>query len=85
MAVIEVLVTEDGEIECSAPKLWRYYFSKIVGYFLKKYYVLSFCATGVAPISNEEVSHMKNYIEVYGEDLIHFPCEAGDSSMCRLK
>jgi len=35
MAAIEARGMDNGESECSAPKLWRSYFSKIVGAFVK--------------------------------------------------
>ena len=82
MAVIEVLVTKDEENECPIPNAWRSVFSQIVDAFVKKDYTLSSGVAGVAPVSSETASHIKNYIEEYGENLIHLPCETWDSSVC---
>lgn len=82
MTAIEVLVTKDEKNECPIPDVWRAVFSQIVDSFVKKDYALSSGVEGVTPVSNKTASQIKNYIEEYGEDLIHFPFETWNSSVC---
>ncbi len=82
MAQNEVAVEKDDENERPIPTVWRSTFSRIVDAFVQKDYSLSCVVTGVSSVSNETASHIKEYIEDYGEELVQLSNETWNSSVC---
>ncbi len=82
MAENEIAVEKDDENEHPIPTVWRSTFTRIVDAFVQKDYSLSCGVTGVSSVSNETASHIKEYIEDYGEELVQLSNETWNSSVC---
>ena len=82
MTKVEIFVEKDEENERPIPTVWRSTFSKIVDAFSKKDYSLSSGIAGVSSVSNETATHIKEYIQDYGEELVQLSDETWDSSIC---
>lgn len=82
MTKVEISVVKDEENERPIPTAWRPTFSKIVDAFSKKDYSLSGGIVGVSSVSNETATHIKEYIQDYGEELVQLSGETWDSSIC---
>ena len=81
MSVFEVAVKKDEENERPIPSVWRSTFSSIVDAFVKKDYSLSCGITGVSSVPDETATHIKEYIQDYGEELAQLPDETWESSI----
>lgn len=75
-------VEKDDENERPIPTVWRSAFLGIVDAFVKKDYSLFCGVNGVSFVSDETATHIKEYIQDYGEELVQLPDETWESSIC---
>jgi hypothetical protein len=78
----EVPVTKDSEREGPIPSAWRPILKNIVDSFVRQDYGLADEVPGVAPVSEETATQIRQYIEEYGAKLIALPEESWDTSVC---
>lgn len=78
----DVPVQKSDDHELPVPTIWRPALSKIVEAFAKRDYQLNNGIPGVANVSTDTATQIREYIEEYGEELIKLPDETWQSSVC---
>lgn len=78
----EVMAVKDEEAERPIPSAWRSVIREIVNAFVRHDYYLGAGIPGVAQISAETATQIRNYIQDYGATLIDLPDETWNSSVC---
>jgi hypothetical protein len=78
----EIPVTKDFENEGPIPSAWRPVLKNIVDAFVRLDYRLADGVPGVAPISEETATQVRQYIEEYGARLVALPKASWDTSVC---
>jgi hypothetical protein len=78
----EVMPVKDEETERPIPSAWRSVIREIVSAFVRHDYHLGAGIPGVAQISDETATQIRNYIQDYGATLIDLPDETWNSSSC---
>ena len=78
----EVPVTKDPENEGPIPSAWRPMLKEIVDAFVRLDYRLADGVPGVAPVSEETATRIREYIEEYGARLVALPEASWDTSVC---
>lgn len=78
----EVLAVKDAETERPIPSSWRPVIRDICKAFARLDYQLSAGIPGVAPVSEETATQIRNYVREYGAALIELPDETWSSSVC---
>jgi hypothetical protein len=77
-----VPVTKNSETEGPIPSAWRPVLKDIVDAFVRQDYRLADGILGVAPVSEETATQIREYIEDYGATLVGLPQKAWDTSVC---
>jgi len=80
--ITQVSVVKDSENEVPIPSAWRPILANIVDAFVRHDYRLADGVAGVAPVSEETATQIRDYIEEYGETLVALPQESWDTSVC---
>lgn len=78
----DVPVTKNSKTEGPIPSAWRPVLKNIVDAFVRQDYRLADGVLGVAPVSEETDTQIREYIEDYGAKLVGLPQEAWDTSVC---
>ena len=76
------MAAKDEETERPIPSAWRSVIREVVGAFVRHDYYLGAGVSGVAQISAETATNIRNYIQDYGATLIDLPDETWNSSVC---
>lgn len=77
----EIPVEKNAENELPIPSVWRPVFVEIVNAIVKKDYHLKDGVKGVAKVSADTATQMKDYIDDYGEELMPLPPQTWNSSV----
>lgn len=80
--VTEVSVTKDSETEGPVPSVWRPIVNRIVDAFLRHDYRLANGISGVAPVSEQLATKIRDYVNAYGATLVALPATAWDTAVC---
>lgn len=78
----EVIAVKDGETERPIPSAWRSVIREIVRAFVRHDYHLGAEIPGVAKVSAETATQIRNYIQGYGATIVDLPDETWNSSVC---
>ena len=78
----EVPVTKDSESEGPIPSVWRPMVKGIIDAFVRHDYRLTSGIPGVAPVSEETATQIREYINGYGATLVALPQDSWDTSVC---
>ena len=76
------MAVKDEETERPIPSAWRSVIREVVDAFVRHDYYLGAGVSGVAQISAETATQIRNYIQDYGATLIDLPDETWNSSVC---
>ena len=78
----DMKAVKDEHNQLPIPTIWRPIFITIVDAFIKQDYLLDTLPFCPAIISEDSATQIKDYIENYGESLIHLAEETWNSSVC---
>lgn len=78
----DIPVAKDADNEGPVPSVWRPVIKNIVGAFVRHDYRLADGVIGVAPVSEETATQVRDYIRRYGATLALLPDASWDTSVC---
>ena len=78
----DVPAIKDPDGERPIPSAWRPVLCRIVDAFVRHDYRLADGIVGVAPLSEQDAPHVRDYIADYGATLVALPAASWDSSVC---
>lgn len=79
---IDIAVSKDANGEGPIPSAWRATLKNIVDAFARHDYLLAAGMPGVAPVSEDTATQIRDYIDDYGETLVRLPPQSWDTSVC---
>lgn len=78
----DILLSKDSADKGPVPSAWRTALESVVRAFVRHDYRLASGIPGVAPVSEETATQIREYIEDYGETLAELAQETWDTSVC---
>jgi len=78
----ETIQVSKNEQQGPVPSCWRSGIAQIVDAFVRHDYALAAGVHGVAPVSADTATHIRDYIQDYGAALVSLPDETWASSVC---